>query len=507
MKAKLLDAAPPPAPDWPTLVPLDAPDLPRLALSCLPGWAGDFARAIAADTETPPELAAGMVLVACATAAARGLRVMIKPGYFEPCNIWIVVALPPGNRKSAVQAAATAPLLDWEREQAECLAPEIQRLGSERKTLEARAKELRNKAAKEKDCARAEELAREAADIEADLPEIPTQPQIWTSDATPERLGALLAEHEECMAWLSSEGGVFDLLQGRYSSGIPNLDLVLKAHSGDAERVDRGSRPPVFLRSPRLSIGLSPQPDVLRGLSARPGFRGRGLLGRFLYLLPPSPLGYRKLQSPPVPDEVRNAYASGLRAMLEWAPDQDGNDTPRPHLLHLSSTAFQEWHAFAQTIETQMRPGQPLEHFTDWAGKAPGAAARLAGILHGIRHAHGEPWEAVITSETMSAALELMAVFTRHSLAAMDMMGADPSIAAARLVWDWVERGRREWFSIRDAFNALRGSFPRVAGLREALEALAERGYVEIIESRPDGPGRPPSPMVRVRPEIAAAWQ
>lgn len=61
--------------------------------------------------------------------------------------------------------------------------------------------------------------------------------------------GALLAEHGECMAWLSSEGGVFDLLQGRYSNGIPNLDLVLKAHSGDAERVDRGSRPPVFLNA------------------------------------------------------------------------------------------------------------------------------------------------------------------------------------------------------------------------------------------------------------------
>ena len=29
----------------------------------------------------------------------------------------------------------------------------------------------------------------------------------------------------------------------------------------------------------------------------QPGFRGRGLLGRFLYLLPPSPLGCRNLSS------------------------------------------------------------------------------------------------------------------------------------------------------------------------------------------------------------------
>ncbi|MCG7926289.1 MAG: DUF3987 domain-containing protein [Candidatus Thiodiazotropha taylori] len=507
MTVDLLKSAAPPLEDWPELVPLDAPNLPRLDLVHLPGWAGDYARAIAADTETPPELAAGMVLVACATAAARCLRVMVKPGYFEPCNLWVVAALPPGNRKSAVQSAATAPLVAWERDQATIMEPEIKYITSERKTLEARAKEKRNKAAKEKDNGKAAELAREAADIEAELPDIPLQPQIWTSDATPERLGALLAEHGECMAWLSSEGGVFDLLQGRYSNGIPNLDLVLKAHSGDAERVDRGSRPPVFLKGPRLSIGLSPQPDVLRGLAAKPGFRGRGLLGRFLYLLPPSPLGYRPLQSNPVPEGVCDAYAAGLRAMLDWEPFIDEHGEERPHLLRLSKEAYAEWYAFAQAIEAQMQPGRELEHFTDWAGKAPGAAARLAAVLHGIKHAHGTPWEAAITAETMTAALEIMAVISRHSLAALDMMGADPTIAAARLVWDWIERGRLERFAVREAFNALRGTFPRVAMLREALEALEERGYLEVSEPPRNGPGRPSSPTVRVRPEIARAWR
>ena len=282
---------------------------------------------------------------------------------------------------------------------------------------------------------------------------------------------------------------------------------MLKAHSGDAERVDRGSRPPVFLKSPRLSIGLSPQPDVLRGLAAKPGFRGRGLLARFLYLLPPSPLGYRSLQSNPVPEGVRDAYAAGLRAMLEWEPAIDEHGDEQPHLLRLSDEAYAEWYEFAQAIEVQMRPGRELEHFTDWAGKAPGAAARLAGVLHGIKHAHGKPWEAAVTAETMTVSLEIMAVITRHSLAALDMMGADPTIAAARQVWDWIERGRQDRFTVRDAFNALRGTFPRVAMLRDALEALEERGCIEVIEPPRDGPGRPPSPVVRVRPEIARVWQ
>ena len=308
------------------------------------------------------------------------------------------------------------------------------------------------------------------------------------------------------MAWLSSEGGVFELLQGRYSNGIPNLDLVLKAHSGDAERVDRGSRPAVFLKGPRLSIGLSPQPDVLRGLAAKQGFRGRGLLGRFLYLLPPSPLGYRSLKSNPVPEGLRNAYAAGIKAMLDWHPAIDEHGDEQPYSLQLSKQAYLEWHEFARAIEVQMQPSRELENFTDWAGKAPGAAVRLAGILHGIKHAHERPWETDITVETMTSALEIMAVITQHSLAALDMMGADPTIAAARLVWDWIERSRLAHFRVREAFNALQGTFPRVSMLRDALDALEERGYVEVIEPPRDGPGRPPSPTVRVRPEKARSW-
>lgn len=116
---------------------------------------------------------------------------------------------------------------------------------------------------------------------------------------------------------------------------------------------------------------------MLRGLAARPGFRGRGLLGRFLYLLPPSPLGYPSLQSDPVPEGVLDAYAAGIRARLEWKPATDEHGEERLYLLRLSNEALTEWHDFAQAIEVQMQPSRELEHFTDWAGKAPGAAVRL----------------------------------------------------------------------------------------------------------------------------------
>lgn len=487
---------------WPTLVPLDQPNLPQIDLANLPGWAGNFAHGLSVATESPPELAAAMVLATCATAAARRLRVMVKPGYFEPCNLWLAVALPPGCRKSAIQGEAAAPLLAWEQDQAAALEPEIRRLTCEHAVLSARVKAKTDKAAKAKTDIAAKVLAQEAADLEGELPTIPIPPQLWTSDCTPERMGSLLGDNGERLAWLSSEGGLFDLLQGRYSSGVLNLDLTLKCHSGDAERVDRGSRPPVFLRHPLLTVGMSPQPEVLRGLTGKPGFRGRGLLARFLYLLPASPLGNRTLDAPAIPDGVRTAYSAGIRAMLDWSPASGEHGTDQPNLLKLAPAAHAVYLDFARHVESMMRPGGDFETVTDWAGKCPGAAARLAGVLHGIKHAHGQPWGTEITVETMREALDLMAVIARHSLAAFDLMGADDSIAAARRVWRWIRHNGKTGLTVRDIFNALQSSFPHVHEIKDALAVLQERGYVDVVQVKREGRGRKPSPVVHVRPEL-----
>ena len=493
--------------DWPTLIPLDGcnrPSLPSMNPDMLPAWAGELARALAESTAMPPELAIGMVLATASTATARCLRIRVKADHTEPCVLWTLVALPSGSRKSAVQSAAVEPLMCWEREQSESVVPEIARVSSERKTMEARAREFRSKAAKEKNATQSQQFADEAARLEANLPEIPREPRLWTSDSTPEQLGSLLAEHGERMAWLSSEGGIFDMLQGRYSKGALNLDLILKAHSGDSDRVDRRSQPTVHLSQPLLTIGLSPQPDVLLGLARLPGFRGRGLLARFLYLMPPDLVGSRSLDTPPLPDSVKTNYHAGVTAMLNWPLPTDGGT----YVLECTGAALTEWRDFWYVIEHRMRPEGDLYPVRDWGSKAPGAAARIAGVLHGIRHAHGRPWEVPISGDTMKAALELMHAFVEHSAAALGLMGSDPKLEDAREVWGWIQRGQNGRFQARDVFQGLKTSLQTMAPVNAALMLLEERGYLQVMESPPsDGPGRPPSPVVVVRPSLRESWR
>ena len=65
-------------------------------------------------------------------------------------------------------------------------------------------------------------------------------------------------------------------------------------------RVDRGSRESVILNRPVLTIGITVQPQIIKEICSNKTFRGRGLRGRFLYVMPKSKIGLRTLEEPPI---------------------------------------------------------------------------------------------------------------------------------------------------------------------------------------------------------------
>ncbi len=501
----------PPADDEPENVPppvsLNTTRVPTMSSNIFNGcgWLGDMVEAVALATETPRELAALMGLGVLATSCQKRFSVRPEPGYFEPLNLWIVCALPSGHRKTAVVVQMNQPLYDWEAKYAALIQAEIDRATSEHATAEARIKALRQKAAREKDQTKYAEIKQEIEELEAGLPKIPSRPVLYTDDVTPEHLGTMLAEQNERMAILSDEGGIFDLMAGRYSNGIPNLDVWLKSHSGSPIRVDRGCRPPVDCRHPALTIVISPQPDVLRGLASKEGFRGRGLLARFLYGLPISRLGYRTLEPKPVPKDVSEAYSAAIIAILDTAPTVTEEGMEHPHVLRLGETAWQLWKSKQKEVEVNMRPGGRFDHITDWAGKFPGAIARIAGNLHVAKHAHRRPEAAEIARDTMACAIALGNLLAEHALLAFDLVGSDPAWDGARRVWKWIEREKEPQFCKRDCWHPLRGTFKRVLDIEPSLEVLVETGHIMPLDSPRKGHG-PKGKWFRVNPFAVEAW-
>lgn len=486
------------ATDWQAPISLQSATLPPWPDDVFPPPIQAFVSGLSVSTETPPELSALMVLAALSAAAQGKYRVRVKPDYFEPVNVWTCAGLPPGSRKTAVQGAATAPLSAWERVQREIAEPAIKQAQSNHATLSERIGQLRKLAGKAKG-AEFEQLKKEIAQLEADLPEIPTPPQVWAQDVTPENLGTIMADNSERMAILSDESGIFDIMAGRYSGGIPNLDLFMQGHAGSPVRVNRGSRPPVFMQAPVLTFGLSPQPDVLRGLTEKGAMRGRGLLGRFLYALPASNLGYRTLDARPMLPDTRARYEGILTAMLNQETASDEAGKPCPHILKLSSDALQAWQTFAHKVEARMREGGTFAHLTDWAGKFPGAVARIAALLHIARHALIRPWEHEISLEDMAAALRMADALSAHALAVFDLMGADPALDGARVLLRWIEREGKPEFTFRDCHYAHKTRFKRAAEIEPIIDVLIERHY---IRPRVAKVAHRPSRILEVNPAI-----
>jgi hypothetical protein len=144
-------------------------------------------------------------------------------------------------------------------------------------------------------------------------------------------------------------------MAGRYNQGAgPNLGVYLKGHAGDLLKVDHRGRPPEYVERPCLTIGLAVQPEVLRGLAARPGFGGRGLLARFLYSIPQSLAGRRQAGAPPVPAAVADRYALEMHALAASLAIPVGDDG----LAVL--TLDQEAGELLLGFERDLSPGWPL---------------------------------------------------------------------------------------------------------------------------------------------------
>jgi hypothetical protein len=297
--------------------------VPPFPVDALPAWVADMVLAVAEFTQTPLDLPGCLALAALSTAAGGRAEVEVRPGWREPCNLYTVVAMPPGSRKSAVFAAMTAPLLQAEEQLVEQARPRIIEAELARKVDQREAERRSVDAANMRDpAARAEALSAAAdAALQAETP-VPSLPRLIADDVTTEAAASLLAEQDGRLAVLSAEGGIFSTLAGRYSSGVPSLEVFLKGHAGDLLRVDRKGRPAEHVASPALTLGLALQPEVLTDIARMPGFRGRGLLARMLYSVPEKTVGRRQIGAPAVPAPVDRTYASRLPVWCCCSPSR-----------------------------------------------------------------------------------------------------------------------------------------------------------------------------------------
>jgi hypothetical protein len=264
---------------WDDPIPFDDVETPEIPAILLPEPFGNFAAALANETETAQSLSVMTILGVLSTVLAKRVTISPKEGWVEPINIYSLIALPPANNKSLVLKKCTDPLINWEREQAALLDYEIRRCQSERKTQEKIIEGMRKKAAASKNLMEQKDLIAQTTEKEIHLIEIPVLPQLFVNDTTPESLVINVFEQGGRFAIFSDEGGIIETLAGLYSNGNSNIDILLKGIDGGELRVRRKDRS--FNLNPYLTIVLAIQPAIIQTMSEKRSYIGNGALERF----------------------------------------------------------------------------------------------------------------------------------------------------------------------------------------------------------------------------------
>lgn len=346
-----------------------------------PGWVADMVDAVAENTQTDSAMAGMAALSVLAAAVAGYVKINSVSNHTEELTLYTATVAHPGERKSSVMKAMTEPLRELQQElvtevkdkRAQALAQaRIEQKAADQAEKVASMADLGNRAQAIADAQSAVTRAEQARDA------VPARPRLLVDDVTPEELVTLMEGQGGRIALLSAEGGVFGMIAGRYSRE-PNIDVYLKGYDGEPIDVDRRGGEPISIERAVLAIGVALQPGVIAKAMENSPVSARGLIQRFSFAQPPSRLGHRKIETPPIPDAVTTAYRDGVRKLVT-----DGRSASETVILTLSPAARRAYADLAGRVEPLLEPESNA--FTtiieQWRSKHVGRVMRIAGLIH-----------------------------------------------------------------------------------------------------------------------------
>lgn len=259
-------------------------------LDALPEAARDMAAEVSRVFDVPPELPGMAALAALGAACGKSY---VLTGAVNGCqnfaNLYVLAGAPRGTGKSCI-AELVRPILDAS---AEMEADHRQRILPGLKAERAIAGKKQEAALRS--ITKAGLPPGERLDVEREITTLQTAigdldarlaatPTLWAANVTSERLGTLLSVSNETSFIYSAEAGeVLRVFAGKYrKDDAGDFDLLLSGYTGEQVKVDRGSRGPVNLARPCLSLLLAVQPPILRELFANAEAVERGLITRTL---------------------------------------------------------------------------------------------------------------------------------------------------------------------------------------------------------------------------------
>ena len=448
-----------------------APIAPLFHPEWLPKVLRNMAEAVAANLSVPVDLPAIIGLGAASACGCGGVRVHIRDGWEEPCQLFLMGVMGSGEGKSPTFKKMTDCLFRYQAQENQRREIQIALDGAALETLQAQKAQAIRKGY----MSDAQELARQSVEI----PVMHPMRRFIGGDATPEAIPEIMQQNNGATAILDDEGELLELLAGWYQER-PNLDAYLKGYTGSTLSITRRGRS-VVVEHPALAVLLLVQPFLLDHIFTDGRMTGKGLVARFLIICPEPLREYGK--EPDIPPDVISAYENHL---LSIADAQTRTFTLSPEAYDLFMAFRDEW------CQRQWSDWEPLKRF-DFIGKLSANVARLACVL--------ALWEAeddIIKTVQMRNAIAMMRYFIGHVLhllgdgCALSKQAQDALAVLIKLGQPTLKE--------RELKRRLqqRKNFPTTESVDAALDELANAGYLRrtrelgsghtaaVIELHPD---------------------
>ena len=498
---------------WPTPTDTDTKLLPTFPVHTLPGDIGKYAQAVATFTRVPVDLVALTVLGALPTLI--GGHAMVAGHWTEKTlNLWTISILGSGGGKSPAFDAITTPVRKLEKELRHAWDKDY---GDQEELYEIAVKTKDKVVAKLVD-ASGDKRKTLLADLDSAKQEMrdaqpPPRPQLLVGDVLPEALGIIMKRVGGHIGLISAEGGFLGNVSGRYSKGIPNLELVLISYdSTEPYRVDRVGREAFEVERPSLSVCLAVQPVVIDDVATSKAVLDRGLLNRVLFAQPASMAGHRDARPPRVPDYLEQAWEQTIRsAFFRVLPgggkfDNEGEPLP-PRCVHVGNEAeglHLHWRA---GIEKRINPNTgDLAVIEGWANKLAGTTYRIAALLHLLG---GEEVDTPVSGLTMSHAIEIAEYAIEHAL---EVLGSrtetekSTRAEAEEQVLEWLRKRGKDLVTVAEVAAGMKQrkwvKEHGAQGIRTVLGRLAVQGWLASVARHDKAGRRMPDGLFVVHPDL-----
>ncbi len=394
-------------------------------------------QAVQGMTQAPDALCAQSVLAA-ANLAVQGLGNVETPAHkIRPVSCFFLSIAQSGERKTACDEVALAPIRAYENTLIAGHAQEKQKWVNQRDVYER----MRNQILNDKKKFVTFEDKEQAIQALGNPPKAPYIPKLTCQEPTIEGLYIYLAEARPSIGLFNGEGGQFIAGHGMSDDAKTRTSTGL-SHLWDGTPIDRirATDGNLYLRGRRFCVHLMAQPDIAAIMLSDPVLMNQGLLSRFLVCAPQSNFGQREFQEPTLKTiKLHQDYCDHMKGILELRlPFDEEKDGLKPPVIQFSNEAKTIWKDFYNEIERQLKPGGPYETITGFVCKVPEHAARLAAVLALIENSRSE----YISEENIQNAITLARYYLAEAVRLYNAQKTNGRLKLAQITLDWLHK---EW--------------------------------------------------------------